>query len=71
MDKYLKTIINWFSKINELLIIIFVFATISGLLFNDPFKVIDTINKLLNNLNSDGMAGLISLLVIMLWYGRK
>ena len=70
MDKYFKIIMNWFSKINDLLITIFVFATISGLLFNDPFKVISTINNLLNNLNSDGIAGLISLLIIILWYRR-
>ena len=59
-----------FKQFNDLLITLFVFAVVSGLLFNDIFGVIKTISNLLNNIGDDGMAGLISLLVITLWYRR-
>ena len=59
-----------FKQFNDLLITLFVFAVVSGLLFNDIFGVITTIGSLLNNIGDDGMAGLISLLVITLWYRR-
>ena len=70
MNKYINTIKNWISQVNDLLITIFVFATITGLLFNDPFKVISNISNLLVNLGTNGIAGLISLLIIVLWYRR-
>ena len=59
-----------FKQFNDLLITLFVFAVVSGLLFNDIFGVIKTISNLLNNIGDDGMVGLISLLVITLWYRR-
>jgi len=59
-----------FKKFNDLLITLFVFAIVSGLLFGDPFGVIESIGKILSNVSDDGIAGLISLLVVVLWYRR-
>ena len=71
MKKYIDIIKNWISQVNDLLITIFVFATITGLLFNDPFKVISNISNLLINLGTNGIAGLISLLIITTVYNRR
>jgi hypothetical protein len=65
-NKILKNI----KKLNELLITIFVFSVVSGLLFNDPFGVIGHISKLISDIGDNGISGLISLLVIVLWYRR-
>ena len=59
------------SNITQLLINLFVFAIISGLLFNDPFGTIDSISSIISNIDDNGIAALISLLVIVLWYRRK
>ena len=78
-DRRRKSIItNSISSINsiittitQLLINLFVFAIISGLLFNDPFGTIGSISSIISNIDDNGIAALISLLVIVLWYRRK
>ena len=64
----INSIIN---KITQLLINLFVFAIVSGLLFNDPFGTIGSISSIISNIDDNGIAALISLLVIVLWYRRK
>ena len=68
--KPLSGITTWFKKLNELLISVFVFTVISGLLFNDPFGVINTISTLISNVGEKGLAGFISLTIIILIYRR-
>ena len=68
--KIFNIITSGFKQLNDLLITLFVFAVVSGLLFNDIFGVINTISILLKSIGNNGMAGLISLLVITLWYRR-
>ena len=49
---------------------ILVFAIISGLLFNDPFGTIGMITKLISGVGAQGLAGFISLAIIILMYRR-
>jgi len=71
MKKMIKTINGWLLTITDLLKAILVFAIISGLLFNDPFGTIGTIGSLLDGIGSNGLAGLISLAILILVYGRN
>ena len=70
MKKYLKVINKWLIDITFLLTNVLVFAIISGLLFNDPFGVINTISVLISNVGEKGLAGFISLTIIILIYRR-
>ena len=45
----LSFINKWLIDITNLLTNIFVFAVICGLLFNDPFGIINTISTLISN----------------------
>ena len=56
--------------ITFLLTNVLVFAIISGLLFNDPFGVINTISTLISGVGEKGLAGFISLAIIILIYRR-
>ena len=49
---------------------LFIFAVISGLLFNDPFGVLSAVGTLLGGFGDKGLAGLVSLLLIVLWYKK-
>ena len=71
MKKIIKKINKWLVDITGLLTNIFMFAFISGLLFNDPFGVINTIGTLLNNIGEQGLAGLICLGIILIYKGNK
>ena len=70
MKKIIKKINEWLIKVTELLTNVFVFAVICGLLFNDPFGIINTISNLISNVDEKGLAGFISLAIIVLIYRR-
>ena len=70
MNKIIKKINKWLIDITDLLTNVFVFAVICGLLFNDPFGVINTISTLISNVGEKGLAGFISLAIIVLIYRR-
>ena len=70
MNKYTKKINKWLTDITKLLTNILTFAIICGLLFNDPFGVINTISTLISNVGEKGLAGFISLAIIILIYRR-
>ena len=70
MKKIINKINKWLIDITNLLTNVFVFTVICGLLFNDPFGVINTISKLISNVGEKGLAGFISLTIIILIYRR-
>ena len=70
MNKIIKIINKWLIDITEVLKNVLVFAVICGLLFNDPFGIINTISNLISNVDEKGLAGFISLAIIVLIYRR-
>jgi len=71
MKKYFKKINKWLIDVTEVLKNILVFTIICGLLFNDPFGIITTISNLISNVGDKGLAGLISLLIVLTLYRGK
>ena len=67
MNNYIAKGINFLKEITEWLKVIFVFAILAGLLFDDPFGILANITRLLSNLGDHGMSALIAILVIMIW----
>ena len=70
MNKMIKKINKWLLDITEVLKNVLVFAVICGLLFDDPFGIINTISNLISNVDEKGLAGFISLAIIVLIYRR-
>ena len=70
MKKIINKLNKWLIDTTQLLTNVFVFAVICGLLFNDPFGVINTISVLISNVGEKGLAGFISLTIIILMYRR-
>ena len=70
MNKKIKKINKWLIDITEVLKNVLVFAVICGLLFDDPFGIINTISNLISNVDEKGLAGFISLTIIVLIYRR-
>ena len=67
ISRYVNKLNSNISIITHLLINIFVFAVVSGLLFNDPFGTINGIGVIISNISDNGISGLICLLVIVIW----
>ena len=70
MTDWIKKLVEWFSSVTDLLKSIFVFSVIAGLLFNDPFGVLTNVGTFFGNFGDKGVAGLISLLMIVLLYKK-
>ena len=70
MTSWIKKLVDWFNSVTDLLKSIFVFSVIAGLLFNDPFGVLANVGTFFGNFGDKGLAGLISLLLIVLWYKK-
>jgi hypothetical protein len=70
MKKIINKLNKWLVSVTELLKNVLVFAVICGLLFNDPFGIINTISNLISNVDEKGLAGFISLAIIVLIYRR-
>ena len=70
MNKKIKKVNKWLIDITEVLKNVLVFAVICGLLFDDPFGIINTISNLISNVDERGLAGVISLAIIVLIYRR-
>ena len=70
VKKIFKFINKWLVDITDVLKNVLVFAIICGLLFNDPFGVINTISVLISNVGDQGIAGFISLAILILIYRR-
>ena len=70
MKRYIKMINKWLIDITEVLKNVLVFAIICGLLFNDPFGVIGVISNLISDVGERGLAGFISLLILIFLYKK-
>ena len=70
MKKILKNINKWLIDITEILKNVLVFGIIAGLLFGDPFGVINTISVLISGVGEQGLAGFICLAILILIYRR-
>ena len=70
ISKYIKYINKWLIDITKLLTNVLTFAIICGLLFNDPFGIINTISNLIRGVGEKGLAGFISLAILILIYRK-
>ena len=70
ISKYIKYINKWLIDITQLLTNVLTFAIICGLLFNDPFGIINTISNLISGVGEKGLAGFISLAILILIYRK-
>ena len=68
MNEKLSKVTGWITNLNDILISIIVLGITVGILFNDPFKVIENIGKIFGQLGDSGLAGLIAVILIVVWY---
>ena len=67
MIKYLHKAIDKLKEVTEWLKVLFVFAVLAGVLFDDPFNVLTNISLLLDQFGQNGTSAVVALLVILAW----
>ena len=70
MKKAIANITDWINEFTGLLQTLVVFGIVVGILFDDPFGVISGIGDLMGQIGDSGLAGLVALLFVVLWYKK-
>jgi hypothetical protein len=70
MKKAISNITDWINEFTGLLQTLVVFGVVVGILFDDPFGVIAGIGNLMSQVGDSGLAGLVALLLVVLWYKK-
>ena len=70
MKNAIANITDWINEFTGLLQTLVVFGVVVGILFDDPFGVIAGIGKLMSQVGDSGLAGLVALLLVVLWYKK-
>ncbi|MEE8437271.1 MAG: hypothetical protein V3S22_02910 [Candidatus Neomarinimicrobiota bacterium] len=70
MQKALTTITKWIGDITDFLKMLIVLGVLVGVLFNDYFGVIGGIGELMGKFGDGGFAGLLALILLVMWYKK-
>ena len=70
MKKAIANITDWIDQGTGLLQSLVVLGVIVGILYDDPFGVIAGIGNLMSQVGDSGLAGLVALLLVVLWYKK-
>jgi hypothetical protein len=70
MKNAIANITDWINEFTGLLQTLVVFGVVVGILFDDPFGVIAGIGNLMSQVGDSGLAGLVALLLVVLWYKK-
>ena len=68
MKNALDFINKWLGELTEILKSLIVVGVIVGILFDDFFGVIGGIGRVVGQFGDGGLAGLLALMIIYLWY---
>ena len=64
LNKYTKTIRKPLTDLIDILINLFIFTLLAGLVFDDIFGVLGRITNMLSNISSNGVSALLGLMII-------
>jgi len=71
MKDAIKTVSEWIKGLTDLFLALIGLGIAIGILFNDMCGVIDGIGRLMSKFGDNGLAGLLALVLIVMWYQRK
>ena len=67
----LKTVNEWLEQITDLLKTLIVIGIVVGILFDDFFGVIGGLGRIMTQFGDAGFAGILALMIIVMWYEKK
>tara|TARA_B100000945_G_C20385721_1_gene599611 strand:+ start:1069 stop:1281 length:213 start_codon:yes stop_codon:yes gene_type:complete len=70
MKQMFDTVNGWVAILTEILSGLVVLAIVTGILFDDPFGVIANISMIMGDISDSGLAGLVALILVALWYKK-
>ena len=70
MKQIISNVNGWVTDLTDFLQGLIVLGVVVGILFNDYFGVIGGIGRLMGQLGENGLAWLVALILVVLWYKK-
>ena len=70
MKQIISSVNGWVTELNTFLQGLIVLGVVIGILFDDYFGVIEGIGNLMGTVGESGLAGLVALILVVLWYKK-
>ena len=70
MKQIISTVNEMVTELSSFLLSLIVLGVAVGILFNDYFGVIDGIKNLMTGIGEKGLAGLVALILVAVWYKK-
>ena len=70
MKQIISTVNELVTELSSFLLSLIVLGVAVGILFNDYFGVIDGIGNLMTGIGEKGLAGLVAIILVALWYKK-
>ena len=70
MKQIISTVNELVTEFSKFLLSLIVLGVSIGILFNDYFGVIDGIGNLMTGIGEKGLAGLVAIILVALWYKK-
>ena len=70
MKQIISNVNGWVADITDFLVGLIVLGVVIGILFDDYFGVIGGIGRLMGQIGESGLARLVALFLIVLWYKK-
>ena len=67
----MQTVNEWLGQITDLLKTLVVIGIVVGILFDDFFGVISGLGRIMTQFGDAGFAGILALMIIVMWYEKK
>ncbi len=71
MLKALQTVNGWLEQITDLLKTFVIVGITVGILFDDYFGVIGGVGRVMAQFGDAGFAGILALMILVMWYDKK
>ena len=71
LEGALQTVNEWLGQITDLLKTLVVIGIVVGILFDDFFGVISGLGRVMTQFGDAGFAGILALMIIVMWYEKK
>ena len=65
------TLNEWLGVVTDLLKSLVIVGIVVGILFDDFFGVIEGLGRVMAQFGDAGLAGLLALMILVMWYDKK
>ena len=71
MLKAMQTVNEWLGQLTEVARTLVIIGIIVGILFDDFFGVIAGLGRIMSQFGDAGFAGILALMILVMWYEKK